>query len=83
MKTHQQDIRTIIQLEQIIYASDRMLLESELLSSIDGTSSKADWLRILSSYDQSNTDPHHQHWHRQSFPSGMVCLTKPAPFDPF
>jgi hypothetical protein len=83
MKTHQQDIHTIIYLEQIIYASDRMLMESELLSSTDGTPSKADRLRVLSSYDQSNTDPHHQHWHRERLGGDMVVITKPAPFNPF
>ncbi len=79
------DIHTIIYLERIIYSSDRMLLESDIISTDLGTDtpSQSDRLQVLAQYDQNNTNPFHQHWHRQSFPSGMVCLTKPAPFDPF
>ena len=82
---HQNDIHTIIYLEQIIYAADSIISEEAVINTPPGTgtTSADERRRVLARYDQRNGDPHHRHWHRQAFGPGMVYLSKPEPFEPF
>ena len=82
---HQKDIHIIIYLERLIYPAAGMVLEDTIVTTDLGshTPTETDRLRVLAQYDQSNDDPHHRHWHRQSFGAGIVYLSKPASFEPF
>ena len=82
---HQRDIRNIIYLERIIYASLGTIEEREILNAIPDEHSltREDVARLLTQYSQRNSDPHHQHWHREELSRDVVYLSKPAPFEPF
>jgi hypothetical protein len=82
---HQKDIHTIIYLERLIYAHGAMVSEDDIATANLGkdTPTEAERLRVLAKYDDGNTNPHHRHWHRQSFGAGVVYLSKPAQFEPF
>ena len=86
MEDHIKDIHTILYLEQIIYAADGVISEEKVISTNLSTGmppSADDRLRLLAHYDQSNSDPRHRYWHRQSFGEGINYLSKPQPFEPF
>jgi hypothetical protein len=82
---HQRDINIIIYLEKLIYAHTGAASEDDIATANLGkdTPTEAERLRVLAKYDDGNTNPHHRHWHRQSFGAGVVYLSKPAPFEPF
>ena len=82
---HQRDIHTIIYLECMIYSAAGIVSEDTIATTDLGSQTPAETerRRVLTQYDQRNGDPHHRHWHRQTFGAGMVYLSKPEPFEPF
>ena len=82
---HQRDIHTIIYLERLIYAHTGAASEDTIATTDIGTHTptEPERRRVLAQYDEGNTNPHHRHWHRQSFGAGIVYLSKPASFEPF
>ena len=82
---HQKDIHVIIYLEKLIYAQQGMVSQRDIVTADinANTPTEAERVRVLAEYDQRNRDPHHRHWHRQSFGAGIVYFSKPEPFEPF
>ena len=82
---HQNDIHTIIYLERMIYSAAGIVSEDTIATTNLGseTPTETERRRVLAQYDQRNSDPHHRHWHRQTFGAGIVYLSKPAAFEPF
>ena len=82
---HQRDIRNIIYLERIIYASHGAVDEREILNAlpVEHSLTPKEVARLLKQYSQHNPDPHHRHWHREELSRDVVYLSKPAPFEPF